>query len=61
MNLGRLAGQAKKMIDKRGGMESLKEDALELKKIVQSKGSTKEKAEEAVEAVKDPGEPGPAK
>ena len=58
MNLGRLAKQAKTVIDKRGGMAGLKADALELKNIAKSKGSVTHKAEEAVEAVADPGAPG---
>jgi hypothetical protein len=58
MNLGKLAKQAKTVIDKRGGMAGLKADALELKNIAQSKVSTTKKAEEAVEAVADPGAPG---
>lgn len=58
MNLGRLAKQAKSVIDKRGGVQGLKEDALELKNIAQSKVSNTKKAEEAVEAIKDPGAPG---
>jgi hypothetical protein len=58
MNLGRLAKQAKIVIDKRGGMAGLKADAIELKNIAKSKGSATHKAEEAVEAVADPGAPG---
>jgi hypothetical protein len=58
MNLGRLAKQAKIVIDKRGGMAGLKADAMELKNIAKSKGSATHKAEEAVEAVADPGAPG---
>jgi hypothetical protein len=58
MNLGRLAKQAKTVIDKRGGMAGLKADAMELKNIAKSKGSVTHKAEEAVEAVADPGAPG---
>ena len=58
MNLGRLARQAKIVIDKRGGMAGLKADAVELKNIAKSKGSATHKAEEAVEAVADPGAPG---
>jgi len=58
MNLGKLGGQAKKLIDKRGGMESIKEDAMELKTIAGEKGSMADKAKKAVEALKDPGAPG---
>jgi len=58
MNLKKLADEAKHLIDKRGGMESVKEDAMELKNIAGEKGSLAEKAKEAAEAVKDPGAPG---
>jgi hypothetical protein len=58
MNLGKLADQAKKLIDKRGGLESVKEDAMELKKIAGEKGSMAEKAKEAAAALNDPGAPG---
>ena len=33
MNLGKLADQAKKLIGKRGGTDSVKEDAMEVKDI----------------------------
>ena len=58
MNLGKLVGQAKKMIDKRGGIKSVEEDAMELKNIAGEKGSMVDKAKEAAEALKDPGAPG---
>ena len=58
MDWNKLAGQAKKMIDKRGGIESVKEDALELKDIASEKGSLADKAKDAAEALKDPGAPG---
>jgi hypothetical protein len=58
MDLGKLADEAKKLVDDRGGMESLEEDAEELKDIATGKGSLVDKAKEAAEAVKDPGAPG---
>ena len=58
MNLGKLASQAKKMVDKRGGMKSVEEDAMELKNIAGEKGSLADKAKSAAEAIKDPGAPG---
>jgi hypothetical protein len=58
VNFRRLADQAKKIVDKRGGTESLKEDAEELKDIATGKGSMKDKATEAVDAVKEPGKAG---
>jgi hypothetical protein len=58
VNFRRLADQAKKIVDKRGGTDALKEDAEELKDIATGKGSLKDKAKAAGEAVKDPGKPG---
>ena len=58
MNLGKLAGEAKKMINKRGGIKSVEEDAMELKNIAGEKGSIVDKAKAAAEALKDPGAPG---
>jgi hypothetical protein len=58
MDLGKLADEAKKLVDERGGMDSLKEDAEELKDIATGEGSVVDKAKEAAEAVKDPGAPG---
>ena len=58
VNLRRLTDQAKKVVEKRGGTDALKEDADELQGIAKSKGSLKDKAKEAGKAVKDPGKPG---
>ena len=49
------------MIDKRGGMGALKEDAEEVRRIAQRKGSLADKAKAAGEAIKEPGAPGPEK
>ena len=59
VNFKRLSEQAKKVVDKRGGMDSVKEDAGELRDIAKGKGSLKDKAKAAGEAVKDPGAKGP--
>ena len=59
VNLRRLTDQAKKLVEKRGGTEALKEDAEELKNVATGKGSLKDKAKAAGEAIKDPGKPGP--
>jgi hypothetical protein len=59
VNLKRLTDQAKKVIDKRGGVDSVKEDAGELRDIAKGKGSLKDKAKAAGEAIKDPGAKGP--
>ncbi len=56
MDLKNLTDKAKELIDKRGGTDSLKEDAGELKDIASSKGSFVDKAKDAVEAIKDPGD-----
>jgi hypothetical protein len=55
MDLKSITSKAKDLINKRGGTESLKEDAEELKDIATGEESASDKAKEAVEAVKDPG------
>jgi hypothetical protein len=59
VNFKRLTDQAKKVVDKRGGMDSLKEDTSELRDIAKGKGSLKDKAKAAGKAIKDPGAKGP--
>jgi hypothetical protein len=51
----RLSTKAKDLVEKRGGSESLKQDAEELKKIAKGPGSLSEKAKRAASAIKDPG------
>lgn len=58
MDIGKLAGKAKEIIDERGGVEALKEDAAELKDIATGEGSLADKAKAAAEALKDPGAKG---
>jgi hypothetical protein len=58
MDLGKLADEAKQLLDERGGVDSLKEDAEELKDIATGDGDLADKAKAAAEAVKDPGKPG---
>jgi hypothetical protein len=58
MDLKRITDKAKELVDKRGGTDSLKEDAAELKDIASGKGSVSDKAKAAAEAVKDPGAAG---
>jgi hypothetical protein len=55
MDLKKLAAKAKKTIDERGGMDSLKADAEELKKVAKGEGSLGDKAKRAAQALKDPG------
>ena len=59
VNFRRLTDQAKKVIDKRGGTEALKEDAEELGGIAKGEGSLKDKAKEAGKAIKEPGAAAP--
>ena len=54
----KLGDKARDLIDKRGGTDSLKEDATELKDIATQKGSLSDKAKAAAEALKDPGAKG---
>jgi hypothetical protein len=58
MNLKSLFDKAKKTVDDRGGVQSLKEDAEELKNVATGKGSISDKAKGAAAAIKDPGAPG---
>jgi hypothetical protein len=60
MDFKKLANKAKETIDKRGGMDSLKADAEELKKVAKGKGSLSDKAKAAAQALKDPGARGEA-
>jgi hypothetical protein len=55
MDFKMLQRKAKQMIDKRGGADSLKADAAELKNIAKGPGSLAEKAKRAGDALKDPG------
>ena len=55
MDLKSLFNKGKKMVDDRGGVDSLKEDAQELADIAKGKGSLTDKAKEAADAVKEPG------
>lgn len=55
MDLKKLTSKAKDAIDKRGGVDSLKGDAEELKKIAKGKGSMTDKAKAAAAALKEPG------
>jgi hypothetical protein len=55
MDLKSLFNKGKKVVDERGGVDSLKEDAAELAAIAKQKGSLPDKAKEAAAAVKEPG------
>jgi hypothetical protein len=59
MDFGSLTKKAQQLVKKRGGVDSLKDDAMELKDIAGGKGSAMDKAKEAGEALKDPGKAGP--
>jgi hypothetical protein len=55
MDLKRLTNRAKDLVDKRGGTESVKQDAGELRDIAKGQGSLKDKAKAAADAIKEPG------
>ena len=55
MDLKRLSSRAKDLVEKRGGTDSVKQDADQLKGIAKGPGSISEKAKAAVSALKDPG------
>ena len=55
MDFKKLADKAKDTIDKRGGVDSLKADAEELKRVAKGKGSLTDKAKAAAAALKEPG------
>lgn len=58
MDLKGLQRKAKRLIDRRGGTDSLKADAEELKDIAKGPGSVTDKAKQAGAALKDPGAKG---
>lgn len=55
MDLKKLADKAKAVVDGRGGPQSVKEDAQELRDIAQGGGTTAEKLRAAARALKEPG------
>jgi hypothetical protein len=61
MDFGKLFKRGKKVVDDRGGVDALKEDATELKDVATKKEGLAEKAKDAAAAIKDPGAPGGAK
>ena len=61
MDLGKLSEEAKHLLDERGGVDSLKADAEELKDIVEGEGNLVDKAKAAAEAIQDPGAEGAGK
>jgi hypothetical protein len=58
MDFKSLQRKAKQVIDRRGGSDSLKADAEELRNIAKGSGSVTDKAKRAGEALKDPGAKG---
>lgn len=58
MDLRQLSSRAKDLVEKRGGTESLKQDAGELRNVFKGPGSFKDKAKSAAEALKRPGASG---
>ena len=61
MDFKSLQRRAKQLIDRRGGTDSLKADAEELKNIAKGPGSVTDKAKRAGDALRDPGAKGPEK
>lgn len=61
MKFNRIADKAKQAMDKRGGMDALKEDLQEVKDAATGRGSLKDKARAAAEALKTPGKNEPAR
>ena len=59
MDFKSLQRKAKQLIDRRGGTDSVKADAEELKDIAKGPGSVTDKAKRAGDALKDPGAKGP--
>jgi hypothetical protein len=55
LDLKRLTNRAKDLVEKRGGPDSVKEDAGELRDIAKGEGSLKDKAKAAADAIKQPG------
>ncbi|MDO8209919.1 hypothetical protein [Conexibacter sp. CPCC 206217] len=55
MKFNKLADKAKQAIERRGGMDSLKEDLQEVKDAATGRGSLKDKARAAADALKTPG------
>jgi hypothetical protein len=52
----KLAGLAKRQIDKRGGTEVAKQDLKQVGDIVKGKGTLSEKAKRSADALKTPGD-----
>ena len=60
MNWKAMADKAKQTFQQRGGSKAAKEDAEELRNIVQGQGSVADKAKEAAAAIREPGAHDPA-
>ena len=55
MDFKKITDRARDLVEKRGGTESLKQDAEELKGIAGGQGRLTDKAKAAAAAIKDPG------
>lgn len=55
MRMSTLAARAKALVDKRGGPESVKRDAGELRDIARGSGTLGDKAKRAAAALRQPG------
>ncbi len=56
----KLSDRAKDLVEKRGGTESLKQDAAELREIAKGQGTLSDKAKAAAAALKETGAKDPA-
>ena len=54
MNLNRFKKLAEDAIEKRGGVDAIKQDLMEAKRATSGKGSLKDKAKAAAESLKEP-------
>jgi hypothetical protein len=55
VKFNRIAEKAKQALDRRGGMDALKEDLQEVKEAAAGRGSFRDKARAAADALKTPG------
>jgi hypothetical protein len=55
VKFNKLAEKAKQALDRRGGMDALKEDLQEVKQAATGRGSIRDKARAAADALKTPG------
>ncbi len=57
MRFNRIADLARQAIDKRGGIDALKQDLGEVRDVATGRGTLREKARAAADALRQPGRP----